>query len=673
MTKQTKLLALFLLFACPIFAQKAPIKFGEVPPEDLKLTTYSADTTAIAVVLADYGVSTFTYSEDKGFMIRFERTMRIKILKQDGTKHGTFEIPLYKDGTDKEKITSLKAITFNEVNGKVEQTKMKNESVFVENHSKYYDITKFALPNVKQGSVIDVSYETISNFLFNFQDWSFQSTIPVRYSEYRARIPEYFIYEKYLQGYVGLTVNEQKSIPTTLSISYRVKESRDGAMTERVTEQVQLNENTFRWVAEKVPAFIEEPNITTYKDYISKINFELAYVNYPNQTPKKIMGTWADISKKFTEFEDFGGEVKGNAFLKKTVEEITANATSPEQKVQAIYSYVKKNYSWNGLNRIFVDGSLRKVVDAKKGSSADINILLTSMINKADIQAFPVLMSTRDNGFVRREFPMASQFNYVVCLVRLADKSVLLDATEGLLQFGVLPERCLNGKGLVITGEREEWVNLESGVKSKTVADAKVSINGDGVLKGKVKINNSGYHAYDYRKKFMAKGEEDFVKEFLDGKTWSVTQKNFVNIKEIQEPFIQEYELEIEDAVVVAGDMMYIKPNFLLQDESNPYKLEKREYPVDYGSPFELVYTGNITIPEGYTVEELPTQKVLRLPENGARFMYNVNVIGETTVSITSVLSINRAIYDQLEYPNLREFYGQMVAKHAEQIVLKRK
>jgi hypothetical protein len=94
---------------------------------------------------------------------------------------------------------------------------------------------------------------------------------------------------------------------------------------------------------------------------------------------------------------------------------------------------------------------------------------------------------------------------------------------------------------------------------------------------------------------------------------------------------------------------------------------------VAYGSPFEFGDTGNITIPEGYTVEELPTQKVLRLPENGARFMYNINVIGGTTVNITSVLSINRAIYDQFEYPNLREFYNQMVAKHAEQIVLKKK
>jgi len=673
MTKTTKLLALLLL--CSVFsatAQKAPLKFGDVPLEDLKMTSYDKDTSAVAVVLGDFGQSSFQYAEDKGFYIRFDRITRIKILKKDGTKWGTFEIPLYKDGPVKEKISGIKAITFNLVNGKVEESKMKGDAMFLENYSKNYDIGKFTLPNVKVGSVVDVSYETTSEFLFNFQDWTFQSTIPVKHSEYRAKIPEYFTYEKFMQGYITLTINDQKANPTTLDISYRVEESRGSALTERVTDKVNLMENSYRWAAQDVPAFVEEPHMTTYKDYISKINFELAYIKYPNQPVKKVMGTWADINQKFSELEDFGGEVKGNGFLKKNVEEIIAGATTPDQKIQAIYNYVKKNITWNGTNRLFVDGSIKKVLEAKKGSSADINLLLASMINKADIKAFPVLVSTRDNGFVRQSFPMASQFNYVICLVRLEGKSVLLDATENLLQIGILPERCLNGQGLVITGQGEEWVNLESGIMSKTVADAKLTVDHDGVVRGKVKINCNGYHAYDHRKKYLAKGEEDFVKEFLEDKTWNISQKNFVNVKEISEPFIEEYELDIDNHATVAGDVIYLKPILLLNEEENPYKLEKREYPVDYGSPFELVYTANIAIPDGYAVEELPAVKMLRLPENGGRFMYNISVVG-ATINVTSVLSINNAIYDQIEYLNLREFYNQIVAKQAEQVVLKRK
>jgi hypothetical protein len=36
-------------------------------------------------------------------------------------------------------------------------------------------------------------------------------------------------------------------------------------------------------------------------------------------------------------------------------------------------------------------------------------------------------------------------------------------------------------------------------------------------------------------------------------------------------------------------------------------------------------------------------------------------------------MSINKTLFAQDEYPNLREFYNQVVAKQDEQIVLKKK
>jgi hypothetical protein len=42
-------------------------------------------------------------------------------------------------------------------------------------------------------------------------------------------------------------------------------------------------------------------------------------------------------------------------------------------------------------------------------------------------------------------------------------------------------------------------------------------------------------------------------------------------------------------------------------------------------------------------------------------------------ISITSSLSFNKSVFNQEEYPALRDFYGQVVAKQAEQIVLKKK
>src|SRR5690606_5857760 len=104
----------------------------------------------------------------------------------------------------------------------------------------------------------------------------------------------------------------------------------------------------------------------------------------------------------------------------------------------------------------------------------------------------------------------------------------------------------------------------------------------------------------------------------------------------------------------------------------NPFKSETRLYPVDYGSPQEKTYMCKITIPENYEIDELPVSKVIALPGNAAHFLYNVSQL-ENTINITSSFQINKALFMQNEYAFIREFYNQVVAKQAEQIVLKKK
>ena len=130
--------------------------------------------------------------------------------------------------------------------------------------------------------------------------------------------------------------------------------------------------------------------------------------------------------------------------------------------------------------------------------------------------------------------------------------------------------------------------------------------------------------------------------------------------------------MKVSDHVTSAGDVLYMNPFLLMRMEANEFALEKRDYPVNFGSPFERMYTCKIKIPDGFQVDELPQSKVFALPEAGGKFLYNVARL-ENVISITSIFQINRDIFTQVEYPNLREFYNLVVAKQAEQIVLKKK
>lgn len=628
------------------WAQKSPVKFGDIPIDDLKMTIYDKDSSAAAVVLADYGEAYISVAGN--IKMTFERHVRIKILTKDGLKWGDGIIPLLYSGSAEESVAGLKAVSYNLENGAVVETKMSKDAVFKEKFNRYINHQKFSIPNVKEGSVIEYSYKINSDFYTSFPNWQFQRTIPTRHSEYWALIPEFFDYRQYLQGYIPVTNYEVKPKNVT---SYQA--------------------NAHHWTMKDVPAFQEEPFMTSEEDYISRMNFALAFVSIPGQPIQEVMGSWERLASELMKDSEFGGTIRGSSFLKNIVEQITAGMTDPNQKINAVHSWVTQNVEWDGYKDYYA-GNLKKIVEQKKGTSGDINLLLASMLDKAGFKVDMVLLSTRDHGFIRKMSPMAKQFNYTVCAVQLPDKTLLIDGTEKFLPAGVLPERCLNGEGLLVSDINKGWVALDTKTKSKTITMAELMLESTGDLKGTLNMQRSGYDAHRMRKSLVIGGQETYLKDFIGSKPWDVEKSDFQNVKEIEKVPVEIHNLTIREQGTVAGDVIYLNPFVSHQITSNPFTQPERVYPVDYGSAIERVYICKLKIPEGYTVDELPQSKMFMLPGNAARYMYNVMQTGDV-ISITSNFQINKNIFSQTEYPNLREFYTQVIAKQSEQIVFKKK
>src|ERR1700752_1229219 len=92
---------LFVLVVCTVYAQKSPIKFGVIPLDDLKMTTYDMDTSAEAVMLTNYGSAYIMITTGNASLL-YERHVRIKILKKGGLDWADVSIPLYHSGGNEE-------------------------------------------------------------------------------------------------------------------------------------------------------------------------------------------------------------------------------------------------------------------------------------------------------------------------------------------------------------------------------------------------------------------------------------------------------------------------------------------------------------------------------------------------------------------------------------------
>jgi len=75
---------MFVLFFALASEQKSPIKFSEIPLEDLKMVINDKDSSTPAVVPTDFGQSSIIYNQTEGLTLIFETLQRSKILTKDG-------------------------------------------------------------------------------------------------------------------------------------------------------------------------------------------------------------------------------------------------------------------------------------------------------------------------------------------------------------------------------------------------------------------------------------------------------------------------------------------------------------------------------------------------------------------------------------------------------------
>ncbi|GAB3580900.1 DUF3857 domain-containing protein [Hymenobacter daeguensis] len=670
--------AAILLAGLAARAQDAPIKFGKPDPADFTAAPFAADSAA-AVVLCDYGTTSFQYLNND-FQLVSERITRIKILKKAGYDVATVKVPLYHRDTNAEKISGLRGTTYNLVNGQVVKTKLDGSNTFSEDLTPNVRLRKFTMPDVREGSVIEYAYTVTSDFFFNFQDWTFQREIPVRWSEFRANIPEYFHYKMLMQGYHNLAVRTQTENSTQFTVHTAGGFSGSGYTTARTAgsnETVTAKVTNYRWAMKDVPAFRDEPFMTTSEDYVDRINFQLAGEQFPGQAYQNVAGNWQKIDAELLNEENFGAQLNRGNFLKDQLLPLIAKYPETEARAAAVRQVVMAAVRYDGTNRYSTDGSLRKAYDAHHGTSADVNLLLIAALRDAGLTANPVLLSTRSHGRVNQTQPLLSQFNYVVALVPLADgKDLLVDATEPLLPCGVLPQRCLNQAGRLIMKNSTDgrWVDLAPTHRRVHYQQVALTMDAQGGFTGKVHEEHSGYAGVAARQELARLGEKKYLAELTRPHSgWTVPKFAVAERENVAKPLALDYEFaQPADDHATAGTF-YLSPLREFSSDQNPFRHDDRLFPVDFGAAQDETTMITLTLPAGYELSETPKPAVVELPDGGGRFMYSVTPGAPGVVQLTSRLSLRKPVYAAEEYAQLREFYRLMLEKQGEKLVIKKK
>uniref|UniRef100_UPI00404919FD DUF3857 domain-containing protein n=2 Tax=Gelidibacter sp. TaxID=2018083 RepID=UPI00404919FD len=669
------LLIIIILFVQISIAQD--YKFGKVNKEELLQTSDPDFPDADAAILFRNQSIKFNYVQGKGFIQENEIHERIKIYNKEGFDYATKVISLYTNSegssANDQTIRGLKAVTYNLEGDKIVEDKLKKDGIFEENTNRFWKTTKFTMPNIKEGSIIEFEY-TIQAQRVGIEDVDFQQLIPIKKLDFKLKTPEYFKYKQLLNpkaAYTPNLTNSKDRGQITLTSSSRSGNFTGAQKTTFSTDNIDYLIDVTSANLSNIPPLKDESYVDNLSNYQSKLIMELDRVEFPGEAIEYLSTTWDKVTKNIYDSPDFGDQLNKKGYYNNDLDVLLKDVKDGQQKVLVIFNYVKSKVKWNDYIGYTSDLGVAKAYKEGVGNVADINLMLTSMLRYAGINANPVLVSTKSNGIPL--IPTRSGFNYVVSAVESDTNVILLDASQKHSDIHILPTNALNWLGRIIRQDgSSDWIDLIPSFSSKETISFNAKLNTDLTTTGKVRSQTTNYQAMGVRNRFQNFSNDQIIKTIEKGKGEIEISNYTIENREItSQPISQSYDFTLNNAVEDIGGKLYFTPMMFLATDENPFKENERNYPIDYVYPIADKYLVNIMLPEGYEVESMPQSTRFEFNGTVASFSY-IGKQNGSMLQFVITFDINKTLILPNDYEQFKKYYQLIVEKQNEKVVLKK-
>ncbi|MDR1671552.1 MAG: DUF3857 domain-containing protein [Alistipes sp.] len=624
-------------------------KFGKITNYEVDMQLYEPDTSAVAVYLYEssdvwFAISTSNIDESPFRLFR-DYAVKIKILKPGGLDLANVEIPFRSVAEANESVSQFSVSAYNRVNGKIVETKLKNSDILTEQYSENMSLRKFTIPEVRVGTVIEYKYRTVSNYFFNVPPIKIQHAYPVVYSYARVATPEYFSFNVNSQGYHRISI----------------KTSREPHPGGGFNDDVRTME------AENVPALKNEPYVWSVDDFRTDVNFELRSIAIPGVYYKDYTTSWTAINKLLAD-SPFGEQLKGGTPLRDEVDAIKASSSGDIATARAILKLVIGRMNWNGRYSLLARNP-RQRLNEGSGSSADINTILGGALRYAGFEVTPVLLNPREAGRLPYAHPSIDNIETYVLMVTMPDGSrVVVDGTNPGNDINVIhPSLMVDRAWIYGAAEKDGWADLSNMAGEQNVTML-CRMEEDRTISGTMihRIKNSA--SYTVKSKWSQAASEDEYVEKLESE--NAMKISSFSIEGLDGPEVTE-KVEFTMQAKGAGEYLYIDATVVPFMTHNRFSQQKRLLPVEFPYPEKCVVMAVVSIPEGYTVEQLPENTRMNACDDGVEYTFLAGISG-SNIQLRMTCNVNRVVFTVEEYEDLNTFFGMVAEKNNAQIILKK-
>ena len=454
------------------------------------------------------------------------------------------------------------------------------------------------IPAPDPGNVVGYEYEVEANPLVLQDDWDFQHDVPTHESHYTLQLPTGWEYKAAFLNYPEL------------------KPASSGG-------------NQWQWTVTDVKAIREEEQMPPWAGLAGKM---IVYLLPPGGPGNRGFSDWRQMGNWYWNLES--DRVSPSDDIRKKVSDLALPAPTPLEKMKVLAAFVQHDIRYLAIE-LGIGGWQPHPASAtfsnRYGDCKDKANLLRSMLHEIGIESYAVAINTV-RGSVTPQTPAYHGFNHQIIAIKLPDnlndptlfatlqdpkigKILFFDPTDDVTPFGQIRGELQSNYGLLVTpagGELVELPKLPSAMNSIR-RTGKLSLDAAGNLHGDVEETRFGDRAASERWRLRnVTNDKDRVKpieSLLAGSlsNFNILKASVLNLAHSDKPFGFNYSFEAQSYAKNAGGFLLLRPRVLgVKAQGILETKEPRQFPIEFEGPVLDADNFEITLPAGYTVDELP-------------------------------------------------------------------
>ena len=654
--------AQFTFLAAVAFLACVPLSFGGDAPAWMHAAATVAlpahDEKTDAVLLYSETITTVE-SADK---VKTHVRIAYKILRPSGRDYGFAFVPFNSNS----KITSLHGWCIPE-RGKDYEVKDKDAVEVsppkIEGSELIQDVKVKVLniPAPDPGNIVGYEYEKEERPFALQASWDFQREIPAREAHYSLQLPAGWEFKASWLHYPD-------SPPT------------------------QAGANQWQWVVSDLKAIRREDQMPPMDGVAGRMI--LTYFP-PGGAAQNGFSNWQQMGKWYLKLTS--GRFDASQDIKAKVATLTALAPSQIAKMRALASFAQHDIRYVAIE-LGIGGwqphPAAEVFSHRYGDCKDKATLMAAMLREAGVESNYVVINT-ERGSVTPDVPAhLTAFDHVILAIKLPDglndpslvatlqhprlgRILFFDPTNELIPFGQIGGYLQANYGLLVTPEGGELVELpqQSSAMNSIQRTAKLTLDSTGMLKGEVTETRLGERASSerWRLRTVTKDSDRIkpIEELLANSlsSFHITRATLVNLQQTDKPFGFNYSFESQNYAKTAGNLLLVRPRVIGNKGLGFLETkEPRKFPIEFEGPARDTDSFEITIPAGYTVDDLPPSVDVDygFANYHAKTVVTGNVVGYTRTYEVKELSVPVS-----KAEDLRKFYRIISGDERNTVVLK--